>query len=191
LVLTKLLVFLDLAPRLSLIFMIPVGLGLAYSAGLGLDELSGGWMSVLFWGSVGVALVWSWALLRDHHLTDRGETQTVFQHRYRIANRTARAALVAFFLVTGIQSIAGDGIWEAGHVAWKATVFGIIIAIGEWIDWSFRDFAPALGDLLQHGETSERLARLDRSITAAYPPVLAIYGGLIVMAILGISRIGS
>ena len=59
LVLTRLLTFIDLAPRLSLIFMVPVGLGLAYASGLGLDELGSGAMNALFWGTVAVAFVWS------------------------------------------------------------------------------------------------------------------------------------
>ena len=191
LVLTRLLTFLDLAPRLSLLFMVPVGLGLAYSSGLGLDELGVGAMNGLFWGSLAVAVIWAWALVKEHHLTGAGQVGTPFQRRYRLVDKTLRVVLIAFFLITGIHSLLGDGIWAGGHVAWKAIVFAIVIAAGEWIDYAFRGFPAAFGELLEKGETPERLARFDRSISAAYPPVLVVYGGVIVMAILGVSRIGS
>lgn len=191
LVLTRLLTFLDLAPRLSLLFMIPVGLGLAYASGLGLDELGSHEMNALFWGTLAVAGLWAWGLVREHHLTGAGATGTPFQRRYRLVDKTLRGVLILFFLVTGIQSLVGAGIWEAGHVAWKAIVFAIVIAAGEWIDYAFRGFPAVFGELLEKGESPERLARFDRSIKAAYPPVLVVYGGVIVMAVLGVSGIGS
>ena len=191
LVLTRLLTFIDLGPRLSLLFMVPVALGLAYASGLGLDELGAGAMNALFWGTLAVAVVWSWGLLRNHHLQDGGEMGTPFQRRYRLVDKTLRGVLIIFFLVTGIQSLAGDGIYEAGHIAWKAIVFGIVIAVGEWIDYAFRNFPAAFMELIEKGETPERLARFDRSISAAYPPVLTLYGGVIVLAILGVTKFGS
>ena len=48
----------------------------------------------------------------------------------------------------------------------------------------------ACGGLRGKGGTPERLARFDRSITAAYPPVLTLYGGVIVLAILGVTGFG-
>ncbi|MGI9657759.1 MAG: hypothetical protein ACR2OD_02530 [Gaiellaceae bacterium] len=191
LVLTRLLTFLDLAPRMSLLFMVPVGLGLAYASGLGLDELGAGAMNALFWGTLAVAVVWAWALVKEHHLTGAGTTGTPFQRRYRLVDKSLRFALIVFFLVTGIQSLVGNGIWEGGHVAWKAIVFAIVIGAGEWIDYAFRGFPAAFGELLEKGETPERLARFDRSIAVAYPPVLLVYSGVIVMAILGVTRFGS
>ena len=191
LVLARLLTFLDLAPRLSLLFMVPVALGLARASGLGLDELSTVAMNALFWGTLAVTSIWAWALLREHHLTGAGTSGTPFQRRYRVVDKSLRGVLILFFLVTGVQSLLGSGIWEAGHVAWKAIVFAIVIAAGEWIDYAFRGFPTAFGELLEKGESPELLARFDRSITVAYPPVLLVYGGVIVMAILGVSRIGS
>lgn len=188
--LTKMVLALDLGPRVSLILMIPVGIGLAWASGLGLDELSTGAINALFWGVLLVAAVWIWALLRDYHLMGSGRQGTRFQVNYKRVDWTLRLAVLMFFLVTGVMSLVGDGIWEANHVAWKAVVFAIIIAIGQWIDYSFRDFGPALRDIVERGETPARLARLNSATAAAYPPVLAIYGAVIVMAILGIARIG-
>ncbi|MCY4025798.1 MAG: hypothetical protein OXH75_05725 [Acidobacteria bacterium] len=188
--LAKMVLALDLGPRVSLILMIPVGIGLAWASGLGLDELSTGAINALFWGVLLVAAVWIWALLRDYRLMGSGRQGTRFQVNYKRVDWTLRLAVLLFFLVTGVMSLVGDGIWEANHVAWKAVVFVIIIAIGQWIDYSFRDFAPAPRDIVERGETPARLARLNSATTAAYPPVLAIYGAVIVMAILGIARIG-
>ncbi len=53
--------------------------------------------------------------------------RNAFQRRYRVADKTLRGVLIVFFLVTGIQSLVGNGLWEAGHVAWKAIVFVIVI----------------------------------------------------------------
>ena len=186
---TRMILALDLGPRASLILMIPVGIGLAWASGLGLNELSSGAVNALFWGTLVVAAIWIWALVRDHHLTGGGHA-TRFQAHYKRADWALRIAVLLFFLATGVMSLAGDGIWTADHIAWKAIVFAIIIAIGQWIDYAFRDFGPALLDIVEHGETPDRLAKLNSATTAAYPPVLAIYGALIVMTILGIGQFG-
>ena len=70
-------------------------------------------------------------------------------------------------------------------------MFALVIAAGEWIDHAFRGFPAAFTELLEKGETPERLACFDRSISAAYPAVLSVYGGVIVLAILGVSKFGS
>ena len=94
----------------------------------------------------------------------------------------------AFFAVTGALSLAGTHEFWAHHIALKAVVFAGVIAIGTMIDPAARDFGPALQDIVANGETPERLERLNRSLRYAYPLVLAVYAGLITLAVIGIGR---
>jgi len=44
-----------------------------------------------------------------------------------------RGGAALFFIVSGAWSLVGGGLWAVDWVAWKATLFGVIIAFGLWI----------------------------------------------------------
>ena len=178
---------LDLAPRISMILAVPVAVGLAYASGLGLWDLSSGEAEALFWGLVAAAFVWIAALLRSMRLREAGRGAG-YVRAFRWGNRGLRALVAAFFAVTGALSLAGTHEFWAHHVALKAVVFAGVIVIGTMIDPAARDFGPALQDIVANGETPERLERLNRSLRYAYPLVLAVYAGLITLAVIGIGR---
>jgi hypothetical protein len=185
--LVKVLTALDRGPRISLILMVPIGLGLAHASGLGLFGLSDGEVNAIFWPLLAGAAVWAWALLRHERETGAG-LHTPFVRVYRRVDSVLRLAIVGFFAASGILSLIGD--WEvwAHHVAIKALLFASIVGVGRWIEWSFRDFPAAFGELLAEGETPQRLARLRASVLAAYPPVLTIYALLVATAVVAIAR---
>jgi len=178
---------LDLAPRISMILAVPVAVGLAYASGLGLWDLSSGQAETLFWSLVAVAFVWIAALLRSVRLREAGRGAG-YVRGFRWTNRALRILVAAFFVVTGVLSLSGTHEFWVHHVALKAVVFAGVIVIGTLIDPAARDFGPALHDIVANGETPERLERLNRSLRYAYPLVLAVYAGLITLAVLGIGR---
>ena len=92
------------------------------------------------------------------------------------------------FMATGSAALVGvDGLWNNDYIAWKAILFACITAAGQWIEYGFRDFVPAFGDLIANGETPERHQRFDRAVRGAYPPVLTLYALVVAAAILGIA----
>ena len=186
--LTHVLVFLDRSPRMASLLMAPIGISLAFSGHLGLSGLSDGELNAIFWPLVALMLFMSWALVRFEHETNAGRTDTAFVKTYKLLLTLIKIALFGGFISTGILSLVGvDGLWNTHYIAWKAIVFGLITLAGQWIEWGFRDFAGAFGDLIANGETPERLARLNTAVKGAYPPVLTLYGLVLAAAIIGIA----
>lgn len=180
----KLMRSLDLAPRLSLILMIPVVLALTHATGWGL----GGTPEWGFWAVAIAGIGWAagsvWAF-RATGVTGKATNGPTWFAR---ADGALRAAASLFFLSTGLWSLTGMGPWYGNWIAWKATLFGAIIAMGLWIRIAARRYHPALEELLEQGETPERLERLNRDIRGVYPPVLMIWSSLVVMVILAVWR---
>ena len=176
--------WLDLAPRLSLILMVPVSVGLARSSGWGLTGTEEWVIWIVFIGGVAWAAgsVWAFRATGPTGRSARGPAM------FGRLDGGLRAVASGFFLLTGIWSLAGDGPWNVSWLAWKAILFGLIIAFGLWIRVAARRYHPALHDLLENGESPERLARLNRDIRGVYPPVLAIWSMLIVMVVLAVVR---
>lgn len=186
--LTHVLVFLDRAPRMSSLLMAPIGISLAFSGHLGLSGLSDLQLNAIFWPLLVLMGAMSWALVRFEQETAAGRLDTHFVKAYKVMLTLIKIAMFSGFMTTGILSLVGvDGLWNTNLVAWKAIVFALITLAGQWIEWGFRDFAASFGDLIGNGETPERLARLDRAIKGAYPPVLTLYALVLAAAVLGMA----
>ncbi len=175
---------LDLAPRLSLILTVPVAVGLAKQTGWGLRSTPN-WV---VWTVFAAALVWATASVVAFRATGPAGSSPAWAARFAFADGGVRAAIAAFFVASGVWSLVSDGIWAARWVAWKATLFGVIVLLGLWIRVAARRYHPALAELMAEGESPERLARLNRDIRGVYPPVLMIWSLLIVMVIIGVYR---
>jgi len=175
---------LDLAPRISLILTIPVALILTRSTGWGLADVPEG----LLWVVAVAAIVWAGFSVVSFRATGPTGSAPAWAARFATVDWSLRAAASAFFIVTGVASLTGTGIWGANWVAWKATLFGAIIAMGLWIRGAAKAYHPALAELLNEGESPERLAAVNQKIRGVYPPVLLIWSSLIVMVILAMYR---
>ena len=104
------------------------------------------------------------------------------------ADRIIRIALAAAFVGLGAWSLTGDGPLLPTWLAWKATLFGLIIVAGLWIRIAVRRYRPALTALLEHGESPDRLEAVNVAIRGVYPAVLAVWTGLVVMVVLSVAR---
>jgi hypothetical protein len=177
---------LDLAPRLSLVLMIPAGVGLARLTGLGAVGLP----ASAIWLVTAIVIAWAVAIVMSFRALDqlgrRRSGHPVLPGFARI-DLVLRLAAVAFFVTTGAWSVVAGGIWTAQHVAWKALLFGLVVAAGLWIRVSARDFTPALREVVLAGETPELLARMDAAMHRTYPAVLTVWVGVAAIAVIGIT----
>jgi hypothetical protein len=180
-------VTLDLAPRLSLILMVPVGLWLAHLTGLGFSASDDTQVAAMLWLIAAVALVWAaltvWAF-RTRRVSPGVPSLTWFDR----ADWMGRVVLAAAFLTMGTWSLLGDGPLAPVWLSWKATLFGLIVAAGLWIRVAARRYRRPLTILLEDGESPDRLAAVNQSILGVYPAVLAVWSGLVIMVVLSVAR---
>lgn len=178
---------LDLAPRLSLVLMAPVALGLASATGL-----DGGHVPMALHGLVSVvAIGWVLAMITGYRRLDAVGAPTGpangFDRVFPRIDLALRVVVIVGFGATGIVSLLGVGPWPAPHIAWKSLLFGLTVAAGLWIRIAARGFTPALREVVEIEETPDRLRRMDRAMHRAYPAVLSVWVGVLAMAVLGIT----
>lgn len=180
-------VTLDLAPRVSLILMVPVGLGLAYVTRLGFFRYDSEIVVPVLWAIALACIAWAgatvWAFQR-RGVGGSGGALDTFAH----ADVAGRIVVAVGFLILGAWSIVGEGPLAPIWLAWKALIFGLIVVAGLWIRIAVRKYRPALAELLESGESRDRLEAVNRSIQGVYPAVLAVWFGLIVMVVLSVVR---
>ena len=179
-----LMVSLDLAPRLSLILMIPVGLGLSRVTGWGMTEVAD-WV---FWIVAALGIAWAAVSVVSYRRSGLAGSPPRWVGAFSTVDQVLRGVASVFFLTTGVWSLVADGPWNGGWLAWKAVLFGVIIALGLQIRRAAGRYRPALAQLLEKGETPQRLALVNQRIRGVYPPVLAVWGLLVVMVILAVVR---
>lgn len=174
---------LDLAPRVSLILMIPVALALAEVNGFWLGDRASSDAVVAVVAVVAIA----WAGLSVWSYRQRNnptEATRIFDK----ADWTMRGLTSAFFVSAGLASVVADGPFAPRYVGWKALLFGIIIALGLWIRFAARRYVPHLRELLDKGESPERLAAVGRAIRPVYPGVLAVWGTLVAIVAIAVIK---
>ncbi|MBI3951637.1 MAG: hypothetical protein HY314_14390 [Acidobacteria bacterium] len=182
---SKIMLFLDLGPRLAMILMIPVALWLAYSIGLGLTDLNPRSAEVLFWGVILASLLWIVGTIwREHGSLNPTDGYTRFLRIFNPLDWILRIAAMGFFVISGILSLTGGSLWITNTIAWKAILFGFTFACAMWIDLAIKDFGPALMDIISNGETAARLDRLNRSLRWAYPPVFLLWAAIVAIVVI-------
>jgi hypothetical protein len=173
--LLKMLVVVDLAPRLAWALMIPTSLSLLQLGGWW--EI--GWTALILAWAAG--LWWCWFVLASHH---RGATTPAMK-----ANKTAETALkfgmAAFYLLLGGWSLANGTPLEPRWLALKALLFGLIFLAAIMIDVRFKPVGPLLGKLLAEGSSDATEVPLLAAMNRTRSWVLTIYLLLICTAFLG------
>jgi hypothetical protein len=172
----RLLVALDLAPRVCLVLMLPSGLTLAGL--LGLSPVRGGWL-LLGWA---LALGWLAVVLALHqtHGSAAGG-------RLAVGDAWFRGLLVVVLVVVAATSLAGAGPLLSATVAWKVLLFAVAVACGLGIRLALRPFGPALAAVVA-GTASEADERaLATTMRRSRPLVLVIWAAVLAAAALGVS----
>jgi hypothetical protein len=175
----KVLHFVDLFPRMSLVLMLPVGITLALQGGYA--TLPDGWENPV------LAIVWiaafGWLSLVIRLF--RGATPVLTRCDYAI-----RYLVIAGLVVLSACAFAGVGpvVPGATWLALKLIIFAAIMCSGLAIRVTFKPFVADFGRLVREGSTPEIEAAMKRGQARVRPFVLAIWVALIVEAFLGISK---
>ena len=177
---------LDLAPRLSLVLMIPVGLGLADVGGYA-QIPTAVLLAVTLVGVAWCALsIWSFSRLTVLGLP-RGESSSAAW--FRQVDLVLRVVAVVGFGGFGIASLAGaSDLFAADFVAIKAVLFATIVVAGLRIRYAAGPFSPALRSVVDQGETEEELRVMDAAMRRVYPAVLYIWVMLGIMTVIAVYR---
>jgi hypothetical protein len=168
---------LDLAPRICLVLIFPVGLTLA--AQMGVVPLGGGWLAAVWVAS----LTWLAVVVTIHreHGSARGQVLAKGDTWFRGLLVVALLALVAWSLGTGEP-------FRTAWLAWKVGLYALAMACGLGIRIVLRSFGPALGALLAGDRSAENETRLAASLRRTYPLVWTIWAAVVAAAYLGIAK---
>ena len=173
-VILKMLVAIDMAPRTAWALMVPSSITLL---------VVGGWLAIPFWGVIVswlVGLAWLF-LVWDSHLhegTARARTN-------RDVENVFKWGLTLFYLGLGGFSLGLGGPLPTQWLAWKATLFGGIFLAAIMTDVSFKPVGPMLVRLLAEGSSDAVEVPLRRTMDRTRLWVFAIYALLVVISWLG------
>ncbi|MCC5867213.1 MAG: hypothetical protein JJU27_01765 [Gammaproteobacteria bacterium] len=168
----------DLAPRICMILILPVGLTLAAMT-WGLD-LSGLLLTLIWLG----CLVWL-VLAVSIYLREG----SALAHLLARIDQAIRWFVIVVVGGVALWSLVADGplagqFWLAA----KMLIFALLVICGLGIRAVLKPFGPAFGKLMREGSSPDVEADLGRSVARARPFVLAIWAGLVLAAGLGVFK---
>ncbi|MDA0369100.1 MAG: hypothetical protein O3C65_05025 [Proteobacteria bacterium] len=173
----KVLGFVNAFPGIVSILMLPVGLMLA--SGKGLSPITGGWLA-LVWGLAAI-----WLLISVSAASQRG---TPLGKTYATIDLWIRYVLIAVLTIAALLSLTGGAPFTSNWLALKVLLFAFVLVCGLGIRFTFAKFGPAFGRFMAEGSTPETEAGLRGPVMRVKPWVLALWSGLVVMALLGIAQ---
>ncbi|TVQ46564.1 MAG: hypothetical protein EA371_09985 [Gammaproteobacteria bacterium] len=170
----ELLQFVDLAPRVSLILILPVGLHMAalrWGLPLGPGALSALWLASVAW----LVLMLS---VHARHGSALGE-------RLRRADLGVRYLVLSVMLVLGGGSLITGSPIADGWLATKVVLFAVIIALGLALRVISAGWAPALAQLRAGENVPAAEQAILRTRRRGAVTALSLWAVLLVMAFLG------
>jgi hypothetical protein len=176
-VLGRIMLVLDMIPRVCLVLTLPVGLALAVERGF-LDVPAGLIPAVAVAGLAWLLLIIT-IFRQEHHPIAALLTRIDW---------FVRLAVVAALVVTASLSLTGNGPQLPLWLAVKLLIFAGIIACGLIIRVWLKPFTVAFGQLLRDGSSPATEQALSRGLALVKPPVLLIWVGLVACAWLGITQ---
>ncbi len=175
LALLKMLVIVDLAPRIAWALMVP--------ATLSMLQL-GRWWEV-GWPIVAIAwlagLWWSWFVLTAHA---RGTASPAMRANKGVET-WFKLLMTLFYLWLGAESWLTGAPLAPPWLALKAFLFGLIFLAAIMIDVAFKPVGPLLGKLVAEGSSDATELPLLRAMNGTRIWVLVIYALLLATAFLG------
>jgi hypothetical protein len=175
----KIMLFVDMAPRLALVLMLPVGLTLAASVS---------WVSLstaqllLLWIASGLWLLLVWSI---HHFQGHRRAKLLMQIDVGL-----RLLVILALLSAGVGTLLIDDFAfnNAPWLALKALAFALIVFCGLMIRWRLRPLGPAFGAIMAKGSHPAAEVQLTRAIAQVKPWVIVIWLALILAAWIGIAK---
>ncbi|MFI6866045.1 hypothetical protein [Nocardia sp. NPDC050406] len=177
---------LDLGPKICLVLFLPSGITL-----MALEPHGASLFGIAlfpWWSVVGVwifAAIWL-ALTVIAHRT-HGSIASV-----KRADLAIRFAVIAAMVVSGVYTfVAAEPFGVTTNPKWlggKILLYATAIAAGLGIRMTLRPFGPAFATLMSTGPTDEVNTTLRRSVDGCLPYVWAIWGSVLVAALLGVLK---
>jgi hypothetical protein len=175
----KIMVNLDLIPRICMSLMLTVG-------GV-LSEFKG--VEHPTWQLVGIILLgpaWLTMVLAVHLKEGTGFGKSLARVDYWF-----RWALVAYLVVSSTYSLVTGDLGDATWVAWKLLVFAGLVFCGLMIRQFIGPYGAGIHALATDTVTDQSNVAMARSLNQCRPFVLAIWAGIVVEVWLGVVEPGS
>jgi len=167
----------DMAPRTSFALMLPVGLQLSVN------------LQQIPLGTPGLALCWLfsavWLVVMWGIPLNEGKSLAVWLEKIQIL---LLSGLTLVLVAVGAWSMFGEGPVISDWLSLKIIVFGLICGLAIVLDLAFRPVGPAFAELAERGSTPEIEAKITAGINKTIAVVLVLYGGLVISALIGISK---
>ena len=174
----KVLLNLDLGPRICLVLMLPVGFTLAGE--MGISPVTGPWLAAIW-----VAAIAWLAVVLTIHVQHGSKLGTLLTK----GDGVFRGLLVLVLAAVAVTSLVGDGPLLTTWLPVKILLFAVALASGLGIRLALKPFGPALQQLVA-GEQIERAeGDLARSMRATYPLVITIWLAIVGAAAMGVMRL--
>ncbi len=178
-VIAKIFLWIDMAPRICLILMLPVSFTLGVAGGyldIATPWIGALWVFGLAWLALAIAVYRLEQAPLGHNLA-----QVDFW--LRVAVIIALVGVGIFSLTNG-EPVEGAALW----LVLKIFIYAGMILCGLLIRVVLRPFGGAFADLMSEGSTPETEARLKATLDRARPLVLLIWAGLLANTWLGVSK---
>ena len=187
---SRLMGYLDLGPRLSVPLTFAVGLNLAYLGGWG--ALPGGavwltWVAALAWcGAIVYAFFLQHGVESGHPLRP---VQQAWLWTYRQIDLWARWLWIAAIAGALIGALMGYAAFQGTWLNLKLALFGLIILVGNGLRLMPGTSSMSLmAQIYREGSTPEREDALYRRLSLTHPIILTMYGSVIVSLFLGVLK---
>jgi hypothetical protein len=190
--LSRLMGYLDLGPRLSVPLIFAVGLSLAYLgswATLPAAVVWIVWVAAIAWC---VAILYAFAL--QHQLESSGslrDRQRRWLKTYRRVDLWARWVWIAAIVGALLGGLFGLVVFKTTWLSAKVGLFGVVILVGNGLRLMPGTSSIALmAEINRLGSTPEREAALYRRLSLTHPIVLTMYACVIASVFLGVLKPG-
>jgi hypothetical protein len=189
---SRLMGYLDLGPRLSVPLIFAVGLNLAYLgswAAVPGGVVAGVWVAAVAWC---VAIVYTFAL--QHRLEASGKLRAAehaWLRAYRRIDLWARWVWVAAIVGALLGGVLGVAVFQTTWLSWKVALFGVVILVGNALRLIPGTSSMAImAEIHRLGSTPEREDALYRRLSLTHPVVLLMYACVVGSVFLGVLQPG-
>lgn len=190
---SRLMGYLDLSPRLAVPLVFADGLNLAVVGGW--SPLPN-WLVILTWA---LALAWCALIVAAFVLQHRaemghalGDRQQAWLQGYRRVDLWARWAWLAALALGIGGALASDGAFRGLWLNLKVALFGLVLLVGNVLRIIPGTSAMALMSEIYHqGSTTEREDALYRRLRITHPIILTMYGCVVLAIFLGVVKPGA
>jgi hypothetical protein len=185
---SRLMAYLDLGPRLSVPLTFAVGLNLAVLGGWATLPM---WLVVMTWAAM---LAWCAAIVYAFVLQRRAESgQNVSEwlRGYRRVDLSARWAWIALIALALAADINGAQVFKGLWLSGKVALFMVVILLGQVLRLMRGTSSMALMAQIHHeGSTPQREAALYTRLERTYPLILGTYLCVVAAVFLGVLKPG-